>query len=118
MNLINSVRVLLFPIPKYTIADATIVANNSYRLSDLDIVFQPDVLIHTLQDLMDLSTQEDFFINRYWLSYIVISDEIDEHNDNIETVITSCQEALDDEWDRTNDGFVAMQDLLGNCTIK
>lgn len=42
---------------------------------------------------------------------------VSEHNTNIHTLVKSCQEALNDEWDRSDEGIQDMITLLERTLI-
>lgn len=122
MRIVDSIRVLLYPIDNHDRrTDAEHIENNGYTIDELMSILPPDVSILTLSQFMDLCNNEEFNPDSYWVSYIRILDYINKHNGDIDTLIKSCEEGRDGDWDvSTNEGlegFDAMITQLNNCYI-
>ena len=122
MRIVDSIRVLLYPIGNHDRrTDAEHIENNGYTLVELETVLPNDVQVYTLSQFMDLCNDEEFNPDSYWVSYIRILDYINNHNEDIDILIKSCEEGRDGDWDvSTNEGlegFDAMITQLNNCYI-
>lgn len=122
MRIVDSIRVLLYPIDNHDRrTDAEHIENNGYTIDELMSGLPNDVSVLTLSEFMDLCNNEEFNPDSYWVSYIRILDYINKHNGDIDTLIKSCEEGRDGDWDvSTNEGlegFDAMITQLNNCYI-
>ena len=123
MNVSESIRVLLYPVSGYDRKDnAEHIENNGYKVDELDMVLPPDVLSFNLTDFMDACNNQELDLNAYWVSYVRVIDEMEDHNHNINTLIKSCEEGRDGDWDvSTNEGLEGFNDmitLLERCLLK
>jgi hypothetical protein len=123
MRVSESIRVLLFPIDNHDRRqDAEFIQNNGYRREELESVLPNDVLSFSLNDFMDACNNQEINLEGYWVSYINVIDEMEEHNHNIEIVIKSCEEGRDGDWDCSTtegkEGFDDMITLLEKCFVK
>lgn len=123
MNVSKSIRVLLYPVSAYDRKDnAEHIEDNGYRAEELESVLPNDVLSYTLTDFMDACNNQEIQLGEYWVSYIRVIDDIEQHNHNIGVVIKSCEEGRDGDWDVSTDegkeGFDDMITLLERCLVK
>jgi hypothetical protein len=122
MRIVDSIRVLLYPIDNHDRKrDAEHIENNGYTIDELMSGLPPDVSVLTLSEFMDLCNNEEFNPDSYWVSYIRILDYINKHNRDVDILVKSCEEGRDGDWDvSTNEGlegFDAMITQLNNCYI-
>jgi hypothetical protein len=122
MRIVDSIRVLLYPIDNHDRrTDAEHIENNGYTLEELETVLPNDVSVLTLSQFMELCNNEEFNPDSYWVSYIRILDYINKHNSDIDILVKSCEEGRDGDWDvSTNEGLEGFNDminLLNNCYI-
>jgi hypothetical protein len=122
MRIVDSIRVLLYPIDNHDRrTDAEHIENNGYTIDELMSGLPPDVEVYTLSEFMELCNNEEFNPDSYWVSYIRILDYINKHNGDIDTLIKSCEEGRDGDWDvSTNEGLEGFNDMitqLNNCYI-
>lgn len=110
----KNVRILLFPVSDYDRKrDAEFIENNNYDIHQLEAL-PNDVQVYELSEFMDLCNNEEFVINDYWVTYVNFIDEsIIDHNKNIDTLIKSCEEGRDGDWDvSTNEGLEGFNDMI------
>lgn len=118
VSITDNIRVLLYPVESHDRrGDAEFIENNGYFKHELENL-PSDVRDYTLTDFMDMCNNEEIELDAYWVSYVRILDDIELHNGYINTVIKSCDEAIDGDWDKSNDGFEDMKTLLERCFIK
>ena len=122
MKIQEQIRVLLYPVSGHDRRDCENIENNGYAVNESDMVLPNDVLSYTLSDFMDACNNQEIELESYWVTYIRIIDNIEEHTRNIQTVIKSCEEGRDGDWDCSTDegkeGFNDMITLLEKCFIK
>jgi len=123
MRIVDSIRVLLYPIDNHDRKrDAEHIENNGYTIDELMSGLPPDVSVLTLSEFMDLCNNEEFNPDSYWVSYIRILDYINKHNSDIDILVKSCEEGRNGimpvrSTTEGKEGFDNLITLLNNCYI-